>query len=112
MRIGKRHKQIIKQMECDGYIWLSHLHINAQMRFRNRRRAGFEHYFKLEGLVFLTKRIAEALSRGCKTPDTPRLTFKEQIVELENELIELEKEVYDLRGVGEAAQTRRFRDED
>ena len=108
MRLSDRARYIIKEMEADGYVWLSHMPVNAQMRFRNRTRVGFDGYIKVEGLTFLTRRVADLLISGTKERDRKKLTFKEQIVWLEKQLIELEKENYALKHKGFEDEELRF----
>ena len=108
MRLSDRTKEIIEKMEKDGYVWLSHMPVNAQMRFRNRTKTGFKGFIKVEGLTFLTRRVADLFITGTKERDRKRLTFKEQIEWLENQLIELEKENYQLKGVGARKEQVRF----
>lgn len=108
MRLSERKKYIIDEMEKDGYVWLSHLNVNAQMRFRNKTKIGFKGYIKVEGLTFLTRRVADSLTLGTKERDRKRLTYKEQIEWLENQLIDLEKELYQLKGTGARKEQVRF----
>lgn len=79
MRLSAAHKTIITQMESEGYVWLSHMPVNAQMRFRNRTRAGFKQYVKREGLTFLTHEVADLLSMGTKRASKPRIPCNEQL---------------------------------
>ena len=106
MRLSSRHKEVIEIMEAAGYVWLSNLNENTIQRFRNRRRKGFKGYFKVEGLTFLTPRVVKAISRGTND-NKPRMTVKEQLAELEKDLIELEKELYLAKG--ESIQKLRVR---
>lgn len=108
MRLSERHRYVIEEMEKDGYVWLSHLSVNAQMRFRNKTKKGFDGYIKVEGLTFLTRRVADAISCGTKKPNEPRLTYKQQVEVLERKLVELEKELYQLKGVGARKEKVRF----
>ena len=107
MRIGKQKETIIEGMKADGYVWLSDLSKNAVMRFRNWVRSGFSSYVKIDGLTFLTKKVAESLSEGTKS-DKRRLTLKEQNAKLVDEVYELERELYEERGVGPEQQRRKY----
>lgn len=98
MRLSKRHYKIIDVMKKGGYIWLSDLHINAQMRFRNRTRKGFDNFLKVEGLTFLTKELAESFSVGVKQGSRPRLTLTRQVERLQDKVASLERENQILRG--------------
>lgn len=98
MRLSSEHRRIVKVMESSGYVWLTHLTPNAQMRFRNKTRAGFDGYIKIKGLTFFTKRVANYLEKSTSAPGRKRLTYKEQVAFLEKELIALEKENYQLKG--------------
>lgn len=109
MRLSDRHKQIVQEMESDGYVWLSHMPANAIMRFRNKTRTGFTGFIKIEGLTFLTKRVANQISRGCKGIDRRRLTYKEQVLLLEKDLVQLEKELYQTKGIGARKVKRRYK---
>lgn len=109
MRLSDKHRDIIREMRHSGYVWLSDLSKNAVMRFRNRTRAGFSSYFKLEGLTFMTRRLAAALERGVKRPGARRLTLKEQLQLLEKELFDAEKELYGLKGEGISVLNSRLR---
>lgn len=111
MRIGKVQEKIIKEVESDGYVWLSHLSRNAIERFRYKTRNGFKHYLKIGGLTFLTKRLASEIERGSKTSKRRRLTYKEQIVKLENDLAEMEIELYRERNVAPEQIIRRYENE-
>lgn len=111
MRIGPRNRAIIEGMERAGYVWLTHLGRNAQMRFRNRTRTGFDCFIKINGLTFLTKRIAAMMEKGTKTEDEKRMTYKEQVLELEKELYEMELDLYDALGVGVQAQLFKYSNE-
>lgn len=93
MRLGEKHYKIIAEMREGGYVWLSDLSKNAIMRFRNKTRTGFKGYIKVEGLTFLTKRVADSISRGSKD-SKPRLNLREQNKMLEEDLIELERRLY------------------
>lgn len=110
MRLSEKHLKIVQEVESDGYVWLSHLSKQAIERFRWKTRKGFKGYFKIEGLTFLTKRVADMLSVGSKNGDKPRLTYKEQVKYLEDQLIQLENELYQARGVGKIKVKRRYKD--
>lgn len=92
MRLSEGHYEIIKEMKKAGYVWLSDMHVNAQMRFRNRTRKGFDKFVKVEGLTFLTKDVAEALSVGVKRGSKKRLTLTEQVERLTEKVAKLELE--------------------
>lgn len=110
MRLSDRHRRIVEEMEADGYVWLSHLSVNAQMRFRNKTRKGFKGFLKVEGLTFMTSRVAEMIENGCKPKEAQRrLTYREQIAIMEKRLVELEAEVYRLKGVGAKHEIMRYR---
>lgn len=94
MRLSEKHRKIIKEMNSKGYVWLSDLSRNAIMRFRNKTRAGFDGYLKVEGLTFLTPRVADSISRGVKD-SKPRLNLRQQNMLLEKDLIALEKWVFE-----------------
>lgn len=98
MKLSKRKINIIELMEQHNYTWLTHLSKNAVMRFRNARRRGFTNYAEVEGLIFLTKRVAEALTSGTRNPNQPRLTVGKQVEKLQAELAKLEQELYKARG--------------
>lgn len=108
MRLSDRHREIISKMEADGYVWLSHMPVNAQMRFRNRTKNGFKGYIKVEGLTFLTMRVAEAIKLGSRTKSQPRVPLGKQLEEMEKRLVELEAENYILKGVGAKKEQLRF----
>lgn len=108
MRLSSRHRLIIEEVERDGYVWLSHLPINAQMRFRNMTRGGYDGFTKIEGLTFLTKRVAESIVDGTKSEGKKRLTLPMQVRKLESQLIELEAELYRLKGVGKRHEELKF----
>jgi len=93
MRLSEKHYKTISEMKAKDYVWLSDLSKNAIMRFRNKTRNGFNGYVKVNGLTFLTRRVADSISRGAKD-SKPRLTLKQQNVMLENDLIELERRLY------------------
>lgn len=111
MRLSDRHLKIIKEVEADGYVWLSHLSKNAQYRFRYKTARGFKGYYKVEGLTFLTKRVANALELGASDGDRKKLTVTQQLAVLEKQLYELERELYQLKGVGIRKVKRRYKDE-
>lgn len=100
MRISDKHRAVINDMEKDGYVWLSHMPVTAQMRFRSRVKKGFKGYLVIENLTFLTKRVAEAMVVGTVANGGKRLPLGQQVRWLEDRLVELEAEIYRLRGVG------------
>lgn len=106
MRLSQKHREKIKEMEEKGYVWLSHMDINAQMRFRNRTRKGFKGYVKVLGLTFLPAEVAEAISIGVKRKDKPKLTLTQQVEYLQDKLAERElyiKELEERLGINSAA---------
>lgn len=109
MRLSSRHREIIEKVEADGYVWLSHLSVNAQMRFRNKVKKGFKGFMKVEQLTFLTPRVADMIRRGAMEKDAPRLSKKDQFEFLEEELVKLEKELFLLKGVGSRKEQVRFK---
>ena len=111
MRLSDRHLKIIKEVESDGYVWLSHLSKNAQYRFRYKTAKGFKGYYKIEGLTFLTKRVANMLELGVSGEGRKKLTVTQQLAILEKQLYELEKELYQLKGVGIMKVKRRYKNE-
>lgn len=113
MRLSDRHRRIVEEMESDGYVWLSHMSVNAQMRFRNKTRKGFKGFVKIEGLTFLTKRVADTISSGTsKNRAEKRLSYREQIALMEERLVELEAELYRLKGVGARHEEFKFSTEE
>ena len=110
MRLSDKHLKIIEEVESDGYVWLSHLSKNAIERFRYKTKHGFSGYMKIEGLTFLTKRVAESIARGCRDGSRRRLTYKEQNELLEKDLVALERELYQAKKVGERKIKRRYKD--
>lgn len=111
MRLSKEHFNIIEQMEASGYVWLSHLSPNGVMRFRYKTARGFKGFIKIEGLTFLTKRVAESIEIGSKTKDKGRMTYKDQVKYLEKQLVEVESELYTARGVGKRKMKSKFKEE-
>lgn len=111
MRLSNKHYNIIAQMEASGYVWLSHLTANAIMRFRYKTQHGFKGYIKVDGLTFLTKRVAQMLENGSKSEGKRRLTLKEQVIVLERQLAEVEQELYVAKGVGKKKMKAKFEDE-
>lgn len=111
MRLSEKHLSIIHEMEANKYIWLSHLSPNAIMRFRYKTQHGFKGYIKVEGLTFLTQRVAEMIEAGSKSTGKRRLTLKEQVVFLERQLAELEQELYVAKGLGKKKLKARLEDE-
>lgn len=111
MRLSDKHKVIVDQMERDGYVWLSHLAVTAQMRFRSKVKKGFRGFIVIENLTFLTKRVAESISAGTNAKGT-RLTLGQQVEMLENQLVELEFENYRLKGVGPRQEKFKFATEE
>lgn len=98
MRLSQKHRDKIVEMEEKGYVWLSHMDINAQMRFRNRTRKGFSSYIKELGLTFLPAEVAEAISVGVKRKDKPKLTLTQQVNYLQDKLAERELYIKALEG--------------
>ena len=98
MRLSKAHRQKIVDMEAKGFVWLSNMNINAQMRFRNRTRKGFRGYVKEMGLTFLPAEVAEAISVGVKRKDKPKLTLTQQVKYLQDKLAERELYIKELEG--------------
>ena len=96
MRLSQKHRDKIAEMEAKGYVWLSHMNINAQMRFRNRTRKGFRGYVKELGLTFLPAEVAEAISVGVKRKGKPRLTLTQQVEYLQDKLAERELYIKEL----------------
>ena len=90
MRLSKAHRDKIASMEAKGYVWLSNMDVNAQMRFRNRTRKGFDKYIKELGLTFLPAEVAEAISVGVKRKDKSKLTLTQQVEYLQDKLAERE----------------------
>ncbi len=110
MRLSQKHRDKIVEMESKGYVWLSHMHINAQMRFRNRTRKGFKRFVKEMGLTFLPAEVAEAISVGTKRPKKPKLTLTQQVNYLQDKLAERElyiKELEGRQGVNSAADHKK-----
>lgn len=98
MRLSKFHLKVIEEMKDKGYVWLSNMHVNAQMRFRNKTRKGFDKYIKEAGLTFLTKEVAKAFELGTKKENKPRLTLVEQVDYLINKLADREAYIKQLEG--------------
>nr|DAH56618.1 MAG TPA: hypothetical protein [Caudoviricetes sp.] len=103
MRLSDKSKETIKEMEAKGYVWLSHLDVNTQMRFRNMTRKGFDKYVKIDGpgksgLTFLTKEVADIIQCGA-SKDGRRATVYEQLEFAKNRIAELESKVSYLEGV-------------
>lgn len=96
MRLSEEHRKKIEEMELKGYVWLSHMHVNAQMRFRNRTRAGFKGYVKVMGLTFLAAEVAKAITLGTKNGKEPKMTLTQQVEYLQDKLAEREAVVMDL----------------
>lgn len=101
MRISEKSKQVIIDMEAKGYVWLSHLDVNSQMRFRNLTRAGFTNFIKLEGqgktgLTFISPEIVEILKSG-ETRNGKRASAYIQLAEAKKRIAVLEKEKSDLQ---------------
>lgn len=111
MRLSNKHLEIIKQMEASGYVWLSHLSANGIARFRYKVARGFKGYLKIEGLTFLTKRVAMSVDIGSKSEGKTRLTYKEQVRFLEKQLVEVENELYTARGVGKKKMKSKYKEE-
>lgn len=116
MNLSDKHRKIIDRMEADGYIWLSHMNINAQQRFRNMTRKGFKGYVKIggegtkSGLTFLTKSVANVISFGSASNAKPLRKF-EQLELAIQKIADLEAEIYRLKGVGAKAEMEKA-DED
>lgn len=98
MRLSQKHRDKIAMMEEKGFVWLSNMDINAQMRFRNRTRKGFRGYIKELGLTFLPAEVAEAISVGVKRKDKPKLTLTQQVEYLQDKLAERELYIKELEG--------------
>lgn len=101
MRLTDKTRDRIAEMEAKGYVWLSHLDVNTQVRFRNMTRKGFDKFVKIEGpgksgLTFLTKEVASIIQCGGAT-NGKRKTAYEQIEHLKNRIAELEAENIMLR---------------
>lgn len=111
MRLSDNHLRIIAEMEASGYVWLSHLSANGIARFRYKTARGFKGYLKIDGLTFLTKRVATSIDVGSKSEGTSRLTYKEQVKFLEKQLVEVESELYTARGVGKKKMKSRYKEE-
>ncbi len=112
MRLSDRHRTIVEQMEKDGYVWLSHLPVTAQMRFRSKVKKGFKGFVIIENLTFLTKRVADFIVKGTIANNGVRLTLSDQVRLLEDQLVELESELYRQRGVGPRQEKFKFATED
>lgn len=100
MRLNDKTRNAIKEMEDQGYVWLSHLDTNTQMRFRNMTRKGFDKYVKIagpgkNGLTFLTKEVAEAIKCGANK-DGKRMTMFEQVRYFKDRVAVLEKRIEEL----------------
>lgn len=96
MRISKEIENKIKGMEDKGYVWLSHLDINAQVRFRNMVKYGFKDFVKVSGvgkngLTFLTKEVADMLTVAANKGGK-RMTAYEQLREYKQRIATLERE--------------------
>lgn len=96
MRISDKTRQVIDKMEAEGYLWLSHLDVNTQMRFRNMTRKGFDKFIKVEGpgkkgLTFLTKEVVDIIQFGA-TASGKRATAYEQLDYAKKRIAELEAE--------------------
>lgn len=96
MRLSEKHHQAIAEMESKGYVWLSNMDVNAQMRFRNRTRAGFTGYTKVLGLTFLAKEVADAIAIGTKRKTGPKYTLTQQVEYLQDRLADREAYVKQL----------------
>lgn len=112
MRLSDKHRAIVAEMERDGYVWLSHLAVTAQMRFRAKVKKGFKGYIVIDNLTFLTRRVADAIVVGTVANGGERLTLGQQVQWLEERLVELEAENYRLRGVGPKQELFRFKVEE
>lgn len=111
MRLSNNHTKIIAEMEASGYVWLSHLSANGIMRFRYKVARGFKGYIKIDGLTFLTKRVASAIDAGSKSSNKSRLTYREQVKFLEKQLVEVESELYTAKGVGKKKMKSKYKEE-
>ena len=98
MRLSQKHRDKIVEMEEKGFVWLSNMDINAQMRFRNRTRKGFKGYVKELGLTFLPAEVAEAISVGVKRKHKSKLTLTQQVNYLQDKLAERELYIKELEG--------------
>lgn len=101
MRLSNKTRAVIEQMEKQGYIWLSHLDTNSQMRFRNLTRKGFDKFIKVagpgkNGLTFLTKEVADFVVCGGASQGKRKTAF-EQISCLKEQVAKLEAENESLR---------------
>lgn len=96
MRLSKMHRQKIAEMESKGYVWLSHMNRNAQMRFRNKTRKGFKGFVKEMGLTFLPAEVAEAITIGTKRKEGPKYTLTQQVEYLTAKLAERELYIKEL----------------
>lgn len=96
MRLSEKHRQKIVEMESKGYVWLSNMNRNAQMRFRNRTRKGFKGFVKEMGLTFLPAEVAEAITIGTKRKEGPKYTLTQQVNYLTNKLAERELYIKEL----------------
>ncbi len=105
MRLTDKTRALIDSMEKKGYVWLSHLDINTQMRFRNMTKKGFNEYVKVSGpgkngLTFLTKEVADIVKcggnkNGKRTSMFDQLRVcKKRIAELEAENKLLRESIY------------------
>ena len=109
MRLSQAHRDKIVEMENNGYVWLSNMHVNAQMRFRNRTRKGFKGFVKEMGLTFLPEEVAKAISIGAKKKNKPRYTLTQQVEYLQDKLAERElyiKELEAMKDVKTPANSR------
>lgn len=96
MRLSSKHRKKIAEMEASGYVWLSHMNVNAQMRFRNRTRKGFSGFIKEDGLTFLTREVARAFEIGTKRKSGPKMTLTEQVHFLTTRLAAREQYIKEL----------------
>ncbi len=101
MRLTDKTRKVIDAMEAKGYVWLSHLDMNTQMRFRNLTRRGFDNFIKVEGpgkngLTFLTKEVVDIIKCG-ENKNGKRATMFEQLQIAKNRIAELEKENAELK---------------
>lgn len=108
MRLSDKHRAIVADMERDGYVWLSHLPVTAQMRFRSKVKKGFKGFIVIESLTFLTKRVADCIVAGTIANGGQRLPLGKQLEMMEEQLVALEFENYRLKGVGPRQEKFKF----
>ena len=108
MRLSDKHRAIVADMERGGYVWLSHLPVTAQMRFRSKVKKGFKGFIVIENLTFLTKRVADYIVAGTIANGGQRLPLGKQLEMMEEQLVALEFENYRLKGVGPRQEKFKF----